>query len=102
MEDVVVGTVATADVATADFIATADVASAKKAIEGENDIAIANNYMADTGYIGGNGINSNQNTSATILWVTIGVHCNWYSSRNYTWKKKCNEIKNKMVYRFSI
>ena len=31
--------------------------------------------MADTGYIGGNGINSNQdtNTSATILWVTIGV-----------------------------
>lgn len=73
MEDIVVGTVATADVATADFIATADVASAKKAIEGENDIAIANNYMADTGYIGGNGINSNQNTSATILWVTIGV-----------------------------
>lgn len=75
MEDVVVGTVATADVATADFIATADVDSAKKAIEGGNDIAIANNYMADTGYIGGNGINSNQdtNTSATILWVTIGV-----------------------------
>ena len=73
MEDVVVDTVATADVATADFIATADVASAKKAIEGENDIAIANNYMADTGYIGGNGINSNQNTSTIILWVTIGV-----------------------------
>ena len=75
MEDVVVDTVATADVATADFIATADVDSAKKAIEGGNDIAIANNYMADTGYIGGNGINSNQdiNTSATILWVTIGV-----------------------------
>lgn len=75
MEDVVVDTVATADVATADFIATADVNSAKKAIEGGNDIAIANNYMADTGYIGGNGINSNQdtNTSATILWVTIGV-----------------------------
>ena len=75
MEDVVVDAVATADVATADFIATADVASAKKAIEGGNDIAIANNYMADTGYIGGNGINSNQdtNTSATILWVTIGV-----------------------------
>ena len=70
MEDVVVDTVATADVATADFIATSDVASAKKAIEG---VAIANNYMADTGYIGGNGINSNQNTSATILWVTIGV-----------------------------
>ena len=75
MEDVVVDTVATADVATADFIATADVDSAKKAIEGGNDIAIANNYMADTGYIGENGINSNQdtNTSATILWVTIGV-----------------------------
>ena len=75
MEDVVVDAVATADVATADFIATADVASAKKAIEGGNDIAIANNYMADTGYIGENGINSNQetNTSATILWVTIGV-----------------------------
>lgn len=75
MEDVVVDTVATADVATADFIATADVDSAKKAIEGGNDIAIANNYMADTGYIGGNGINSNQdtNTGATILWVTIGV-----------------------------
>lgn len=75
MEDVVVDTVATADVTTADFIATADVNSAKKAIEGGNDIAIANNYMADTGYIGGNGINSNQdtNTSATILWVTIGV-----------------------------
>lgn len=75
MEGVVVDAVATADVATADFIATADVASAKKAIEGGNDIAIANNYMADTGYIGENGINSNQdtNTSATILLVTIGV-----------------------------
>lgn len=78
MEDVVVGTVATSDVATADFIATSDVASAKKAIEGGNDIAIANNYMADTGYIGGDGMNptqdtKNANTSTIILWVTIGV-----------------------------
>ena len=66
MEDVVVDAVATADVATADFIATADVASAKKAIEGGNDIAIANNYMADTGYIGENGINSNQDTNTRV------------------------------------
>lgn len=78
MEDVVVGTVATADVATADFIATADVDSAKKAIEGGNDIAIANNYMTDIGYIGGDVMNPTQdtksaNTSTIILWVTIGV-----------------------------
>ena len=75
MEDIVLDTVATADVAAADFIATDDVANAKIAAAGGANIAIGNDYMTDTGYIGGNGINSNQdtNTSATILWVTIGV-----------------------------
>lgn len=59
MEDVVLDTMATADVATA-------------------DIAIGNDYMTDIGYIGGDGMNptqdtKNANTSTIILWITIGV-----------------------------
>ena len=77
MEDVVVDAVATADVATADFIATDDAANAKIAAGGAN-IAVGNDYMTDIGYIGGDVMNPTQdtksaNTSTIILWVTIGV-----------------------------
>lgn len=78
MEDVVLDTMATADVATADFIATATVANAKIAVDVGANIAIGNDYITDTGYIGGDGMNptqdtKNANTSTIILWITIGV-----------------------------
>ena len=95
MEDVVVDTVATADVATADFIATDDAANAKIAAGGAN-IAVGNDYMTDIGYIGGDVMNPYKKCKYkhnNIMGYNRCMYCNWYSFRNYTWKKKCNEIK---------